>query len=65
MSSNNFISLSTKNMILDINKPLSLSGSNGKMLNPIVPALAFNWEITGTSFDNNKLIRQGDYSAYN
>lgn len=34
------------------------------MVNPIVPALTFNWESTGTSFDGNSLICSGDYNSY-
>lgn len=65
MVANNFIPVNIKNKLLDVSKPLTLTGSNGKMLSPVVPALSFNWEITGTAFDNNRLICSGDYSKYN
>jgi hypothetical protein len=35
-----------------------------ELITPIVPATVCNWEITGSSIDNNTIICSGDYNEY-
>jgi hypothetical protein len=59
MSSNKFFKSYDSTLSITNNPKIS-----SLLISPIVPATVCNWEISGTSVDNNSIIGTGDYSTY-